>query len=230
MKKKFAVIGLGQFGSAIARRLSKLGAEVMAIDVDENKIQEISADVSVAVTLDATDKKVLESQDIQSFDAVVVAIGGDFEQLLLTLVSLLNLNVKNIIARAVGKNQRVIIEKLGITQIFSPEDEVGITVAEKLINPTIQSYLQLPDNYRIAEILTPIKIVNRTIEDLNLRDRYKLSLITIKKQVQTEKFGQTIYEQHIYGVPESKTTFQKGDSLVVFGIAKDIERFIEINS
>lgn len=230
MTKKFAVIGLGQFGTAIAKRLSKLGGEVMAIDVDQLKIDAIGDEVAVAVALDATDPRALESQDIKSFDAVVVAIGGDFEQLLLTLVSLLNLEVKNIIARAAGKNQRIIIEKLGITEIFSPEDEVGITVAEKLINPTILSYLQLPDNYRIAEIFAPAKITGRTIEDLNLRDRYKLSLITIKRQVEVEKHGHLYFEQHIYGVPESKTTVQKGDCFVVFGISKDIERFIEINN
>jgi trk system potassium uptake protein TrkA len=230
MIKKFAVIGLGQFGSAIAKRLSKLGAEVLAIDMDQSKIDNIGDEVSVAVALDATDTRALESQDIENFDAVVVAIGGDFEQLLLTLVALLNLNVKHIIARAAGKNQRVIIERLGITEIFSPEDEVGIIVAEKLINPTVLSYLQLPDNYRIAEIFAPIRIIGRTIEDLDIRDKYKLSLITIKKQIEMEKHGHTILEQHIFGVPESKTTIQKGDCLVVFGIAKDIERFIEINS
>lgn len=230
MIKKFAVIGLGQFGSAIARRLSRLGADVMAIDMDQAKIDAISDEVSVAVSLDATDMRALESQDIRSFDAVVVAIGGDFEQLLLSLVALLNSDVKNIIARAAGRNQRVIIEKLGITEIFSPEDEVGIIVAEKLINPTVLSYLQLPDNYRIAEIFAPIKIIGRTIDDLNIRDRYKLSLITIKKQIEMEKHGHTILEQHIFGVPDSKTMIQKGDCLVVFGISKDIERFIEINS
>lgn len=228
-RQKFAVIGIGQFGGAIARSLSKSGAEVMAIDVDSDLVESIVDDVALAVTLDATDKKALLSQDIQDYKSVVVAIGGNFEQELLCIVTLLDLGIKRIIARARGAAQRKILTQLGIKEIFSPEDEVGIIVAERLLNPNLVSYLQLPDNYRIAELIAPKGCVGRTLDDVDLRDRYRLSLVTIKKETIVKVDDEPVIEQHIAGVPDSKTVIEDKDYLVVFGKNKDIDRFIEIN-
>lgn len=230
MAEKFAVIGAGHFGSAIAVTLSKKGAEVMVIDTNQDKIDGINDEVSYAVSLDATDKKALMSQDIKDFDAVVVAIGQNFEARLLCAAVLLDIGVKKIICRSLGTSQRLILEKMGITEILSPEDEVAIIVAERLMNPSVISYLQLPDDYRIAEVLAPRKIAGRTYGDLSLRDRYKLSLITIKRDFQEFVDKQECVIQHIIGVPDTKTIIQPNDSLVIFGKNRDIERFIEINS
>jgi trk system potassium uptake protein TrkA len=228
-KKKFAVIGLGQFGWAIAKTLSDKNYEVLAIDIDPAKIESIKDEVAIAVELDAADQRTLISQNISDFDAVVVAIGENFEQLLLCTVMLQGLGVKRILARARGKNQRIILEKLGIEEIFQPEDEVAAIVAEKLINPNIVSYLSLPDDYRVAELKTPKNIANRTLGDINLRDRYNLSLITIKKEIEKVKDGKQVFEEHIEGVPNTKTLILPGHRLVVFGKNRDIDRFIEIN-
>jgi trk system potassium uptake protein len=227
--KKYAVIGIGQFGRAIAKALSQKGAEVMAIDTDPEVIEEISEHVAIAVVLDATDKKALISQDINDFDAVVVAIGQDFEKVLLCSVALLDLGVKRIISRANGRNQKFILKKIGIKEILSPEYEIGVIVAERLRNPSIVSYLQFPDDYRIAEIKTPSGIANRTLEEINIRDKYRLSLITIKQEIQIIKKEESFIEEHIEGVPNSKTLVKETDTLVVFGKNHDIERFITIN-
>ena len=125
---KFAVIGLGLFGRAIAKTLSERGAEVLAIDINEEKIQRIKDDVAYAVTFDATDIKALRAQNIENVDAVVVSICENFEALLLCTVHLLELKVKRIIARAQGHLQRMILEKLGVQEILSAETEVGIAV------------------------------------------------------------------------------------------------------
>ena len=228
-KHKFAVIGLGLFGRAIAKTLSERGAEVLAIDINEEKIQDIRDDVAYAVSFDATDMKVLKAQNIKDVDAVVVAIGENFEALLLCTVHLLEMKVKRIIARAEGPLQRMILEKLGVHEILSPENEVGIAVAEKLIHPSIVSFLQLPDEYEIVEIKTPKGIANRTLEDIGLRNKYKLNLITFKREVEVEKNGETVKEQHIIGVPRSSTVLYETDTIVVFGRSKDIGKFIEIN-
>jgi trk system potassium uptake protein TrkA len=229
IRQKFAVIGLGQFGSAIAKALSEKDYEVMAIDNDPAKIESIKDDVASAVEMDASDPKALIAQSIKDFDAVVVAIGENFEHLLLCTVMLQELGVTRIYARARGKNQRIILEKLGIEEVFQPEDEVAAIVAEKLINPSVVSYLSLPDDYRVAELKTPKNIANRTLGDINLRDRYNLSLITIKKEIERVKEGKTILEEHIEGVPNSKSIILPNHRLVVFGKAKDIDRFTEIN-
>ncbi|NNF01408.1 MAG: TrkA family potassium uptake protein [Bacteroidia bacterium] len=229
VENKFAVIGLGQFGDAIARTLARKGAEVTAIDSNEERVQSIQDDVSLAVSFDATDIKALRSQNIQDMDAVVVAIGENFEALLLCTVLVMELKVKRVIARANGVHQRMILEKIGVTEILSPEMDVGLAVAERLLNPFILSSLMLPDDYEIVEVKTPRTIANRTITDVNLRGKYNLNLITVKREFEMTKGGKTIMEQHILGVPDAKTVLHESDTILVFGTAKDIEKFTEIN-
>jgi len=225
-ENKFAVIGLGTFGTSIAKELAGRGAEVLAIDNDESHIEMIKDEVAYAVTMDSTDKKALISQNIQDMDAVVVAIGENFEALLLTTVYCLELNPKKVIARANSRQQRMILEKIGVHEVLSPEVEVGRILAERLLNPSLLSFIQLPDDYEIAEIITPPAIANRTLTDINLRNKYKLNLITLKREFQGPD-GEV--EVHIIGVPGSDTVILEKDTIVVFGTTKDIERFIEIN-
>lgn len=227
---KYAVIGIGQFGRAIAKAISAKGYEVMAIDSNHEIIDSISDDVAYAVALDATDKRALQGQGIEEFDAVVVAIGSDFEKRLLCASILLDLHIKRIITRANGEAQRIILEKMGITEVLSPEEEVGVIVAERMLNPSIVSYLQLPDNHRVVELLSPKNCINKTFGEINLRDKYKLSLITVKEELINIVDGKEVVEHHIIGVPDSKQTLQATDRLVIFGHAKDIDRFLEINS
>ncbi len=226
---KFAVIGLGQFGNAIARTLALRGAEVLAIDSSEEHIDDIKDEVSYAVCMDATDIRVLRSQNVQDMDAVVVAIGKDFEALMLCVVQLMELKVKRIMARANGKHQRQILEKIGVSEILSPENDVGLAVAERLLNPNILTSLMLPDNYEIVEIKTPRTMANRSLGDINLRSKYNLNLITLKRETEAIKEGEVIKECHILGVPNSETVLIESDTIIVFGLVKDIERFIEIN-
>lgn len=226
---KFAVIGLGQFGSAIARTLSLRGAEVLAIDSSEEHIEDIKEDVSYAVCMDATDIKVLRSQNVQDMDAVVVAIGKDFEALMLCVVQLMELKVNRIMARANGKHQRLILEKIGVSEILSPENDVGLAVAERLLNPNILTSLLLPDNYEIVEIKTPRTMANRSLGDINLRSKYNLNLITLKRETEVIQEGEVVKECHILGVPNSETVLIESDTIIVFGLVRDIERFIEIN-
>lgn len=220
------MIGLGTFGTSIAKELAGRGAEVLAIDNDESHIEMIKDEVAYAVTMDSTDKKALISQNIQDMDAVVVAIGENFEALLLTTVYCLELNPKKVIARANSRQQRMILEKIGVHEVLSPEVEVGRILAERLLNPSLLSFIQLPDDYEIAEIITPPAIANRTLTDINLRNKYKLNLITLKREFQGPD-GEV--EVHIIGVPGSDTVILEKDTIVVFGTTKDIERFIEIN-
>jgi trk system potassium uptake protein TrkA len=225
MPTRYAVIGLGQFGRAIATSLANKGAEVIAIDNNVSHIEAIKDEVAHAIVMEATDIKALRAQGITEVDAVVVAIGKDFEALMLCCVHLVELGVKRIIARAHGPIQRMILERLGVTEILSPEDEVGKIVAERLINPNILSFLELPDDYEIVEIRAPKAVINRSLEDIGLRDKYKLTVITIKREFVE---GDHV-EQHVLGVPSSKTLIVENDTLMVFGLVKDITRFTDIN-
>jgi len=226
---KFAVIGLGTFGMSIAKELARRGAEVLAIDNDPVHIEAVKDEVAFAVAMDATDRKTLVSQNISEMDTVVVAIGENFEALILTVVHCLELGVKKVMARANGSQQRLILKKIGVHDILSPELEVGRIVAERLMNPSLVSFIPLPDNYEIAEIKTPPEIANRTLADIDLRNKYKLNLITLKRAFEKNVNGEVVTEEHIIGVPGSDTVIFDSDTIIVFGTTKDIQRFIEIN-
>ncbi|MAX79070.1 MAG: potassium transporter KtrA [Crocinitomicaceae bacterium] len=229
-KNKYAVIGLGQFGMAIAKKLSNRGAEVIAIDNNEQHIMAVKDHVAYAVTLDSTDKNALETQGLEEMDAAVVAIGEDFEALLLTVVYIKELGVPRVIARAHGPQQRMILEKIGVEEILSPEDEVGTVVAERLINPNILTFMQLPDDYEIVEIKAPKGVWGRNLENIGLRDKYKLTVITIKRAFpEKDKDGEMVMAQHVLGVPSSHTEIEENDTLMVFGRINDIEKFCDIN-
>ncbi|MEZ4798793.1 MAG: TrkA family potassium uptake protein [Flavobacteriales bacterium] len=231
MPKKYAVIGAGRYGREISHRLAAQGAEVYAFDLDEEKIEDIKDSVSLAITLDSTDKKALEANRIHEMRAVIIAIGENFEATILTAINLIDMGIPRVIARASGETQRRILEKIGVQEILSPESEVATIVAERLLNPSITAFLRLPDEYEIAEIKCPKGIANRTLEDIGLRDKYGLTLITLKRayEMRDEDDGEVDIEEHIIGVPKSETVIYDSDTLVVFGLVKDVKRFIEIN-
>jgi trk system potassium uptake protein TrkA len=228
--KKFAVIGAGKYGAEMARELARKGAEVWVFDTNEDNIESIKDEVALAVVIDATDKKALIGQKFESIDAAVVAIGENFEATILTALNLLDLGIPRVIVRASGDNQIRILKNLGVTEILSPESEVAVNVAERLIHPNITAFLQLPDGYEVAEIRAPKRVTDRTLADVDIRNKYGLTLITLKRAYTMKNDqSETIVEEHIIGVPKSETVIYESDTLVVFGTLKNINRFIEIN-
>ena len=123
----------------------------------------------------------------------------------------------------------MILEKIGVEEILSPEDEVAKVVTEQLLNPSVLSFLELPDDYEIVEIKAPQGIINKAVGEINLRNKYKINLVTIKRSYEKTKDGKATIEEHILGVPTTETMIYDTDSIVVFGLIKDIERFIDIN-
>lgn len=227
---KFAIIGLGQFGYAVAKQLGAKGSEVLAIDKDMDRVEFIKDDVAYAVALDATDIKALHSQNISEMDAVLVAIGENIEGLLITTVLLLEMGVKRLIARAMNNQQRLILEKLGVKEILSPEDEVGQMVAEILVNPTVKAFLKLPDDYEIVEIKVPRRISQKTLGEIRFQDSYELKLISIKRLYEEFIDGKQVMVQHLVRNFNDETIIQNSDMLILLGQHSDIARFIEINS
>jgi trk system potassium uptake protein TrkA len=227
---RFAVIGMGKYGKGIAHILADRHAEVIAIDNMERKLEDVEDDVALTIAMDATDIKALQAQNIQDVDAAVVTIGANFEALLLCCYQLQELGTKRIIARANDAMQKAILLKMGITEILEPEKQIGVLVAEQLINPNIVSFLQLPDDYEVAEVKPPKDISNRSIKDIGLRAKYRLNLITIKREYEIEGGGDVKKEAHIMGVPDSETVIRDTDTIIVFGTTTDIKKFIDINN
>jgi trk system potassium uptake protein TrkA len=229
--KKIAVIGAGHFGSAIATALSAKGAEVLIIDNNISVIQNIADDVAYAVCTDVTNKRALLAENILNYDVVIIAIGNDFVARLLCAANLLDIGVKRIICRTMGENQKIILEKMGVTEFLSPEDEIGQIVADKLMNDNLITYLQLPDDHKVAELLVPHSLVGQKVGDVGFRDNFKMSLITIRRKVDEDeakfKSGQ---KEQIVGVPDNNVLIEENDILVVFAKSRDIDIFIKANS
>jgi len=229
--KKFAVIGAGHFGSAIATALSEKGAEVLIIDNNINIIQNISEDVAYAVCTDVTNKRALLAENILDYDAVIIAIGNDFVARLLCAANLLDIGVKRIICRSMEENQKIILEKMGITEFLSPENEIGHICADRLMNANLITYLQLPDDYKVAEILVPESIIGEKVGDVGFRNNFKMSLITIRRKVEeTDSKSKNGIKEQIVGVPDNNVCIEENDILVVFAKSKDIDIFIKTNS
>lgn len=226
---RFAVFGIGRYGRQIALSLAAKGAEVFTFDSDPARSEAIKDEVALAVTMDATDARALQAQNVQDMDAAVVAIGENFEATMLTSMNLLDLGVPRVIVRSSGDHQKRILTSLGIREILTPESEVGSIVSERLIHPNIGGFLELPDDYEIAEIHAPQNCIGRTLGSIDLTNRYELRLITIRRKFAAETEGGE-EQEHIIGVPKAEMVMQETDTLVVFGTLNGVKRFLEINS
>jgi trk system potassium uptake protein TrkA len=218
MSKKIAVIGVGNFGSHLAMTLSKQGAEVMAIDFELSRIDDVKDFATHTVRLDSTEEKSLKEQGIADFDIVVVAIGDDFEATLLTVASLQNLGVKRIIARATTAKHERILKHLGVLEVISPAVEAAERLADSLLYRGVIDSLELSSDYSIVEVAAPELFVGKTLREIDLRETYDVNLITIKRVERQSQFlglRSTTLER-ILGIPTPDTVVQTGDILVVF--------------
>ncbi len=229
MDKKFAVIGLGHFGSHLAVALAEMGAEVLAIDDDLEKLDDVKDKVTHTVRLDATDEKALRSQGLTDFDAVVVAIGDNFEATLLSVAMLQKIEAKRIIVRCTTPVHERILNHLGITEIILPAAEAAERLANSLMFEKVVDSFALSSEYTIAEVNVPDSFVGKTVQELDLPHRFEISLITIKRRVlkgQLLGFKKREVET-ILGVPPATQCVEQGDVLVVFGRKKAIQRMTQ---
>ncbi|MGK9476852.1 potassium channel family protein [Melioribacter sp. OK-6-Me] len=229
MNKKFAVIGLGDFGLSVALSLAEKGAEVIAIDRDMEIIEDIKDKVTYAVRMDSTDEKALRSLGVDKVDAVIISMGTNFEDTILTSVLLLQMKVKKVIARATSKIHEKILTKLGVDQVISPDFEIANKVANTLISDDILDFISLGEEYSIFQIRAPKAFIGKSLQEIDLRIRYNLNLITIKREykVKDETTGEELTKQRIYGVPTSTTIVEENDILVLFGKEKDVKKVID---
>ncbi|GLX67496.1 potassium channel family protein [Paenibacillus glycanilyticus] len=179
-KKQFAVIGMGRFGSSIATSLTNMGYEVLAIDSNEQRIQESINTVTHAVTADSTDEEALRSLGIRNFDVVVVAIGDDIQASILTTLILKDLGVKMTVVKAQNELHGKVLQKIGADKIVYPERDMGLRVAHHLISPNILDYIELSDDYSIIEVKAPEAMIGRSLKQLDIRAKFKCNVMAIK--------------------------------------------------
>ncbi|MGG3451824.1 potassium channel family protein [Domibacillus aminovorans] len=216
VNQQYAVIGLGRFGTSVARRLHEAGHDILGIDVNEERVEDAELYVTHAVVADTTEEKTLTAVGIRNFDCVIVAIGNDMQSSILTVLLLKELGVKKVIAKALGKHHGQVLDKVGADWIIYPERDMGERVANQLLSPNVLNYIELSKEYNIEEILIPSRMAEKSLRELDIRAKYNVSAIAI------------VREGDIIISPPPDQIIHKGDLLVVIGSREDLARFSNI--
>jgi trk system potassium uptake protein TrkA len=223
--RQFVVIGLGRFGSSIARALSEMDFEVLAIDKEETSVKAMEGVVSQAVVMDATDEKSLRELGVQDFDTAIVSMGETIEDSIMITLTLKELGVKQVIVKAQNDLHSRILKKVGADRIIIPEREMAEKLAQSLASPKIFDFIEVSDTYGIVEMVVPKKFANKTLTELELREKYKVSVIAIKRKIPYSKAdGTTDFKEEVIIGPGGADETVSGDVLILLGRNEDLER------
>lgn len=224
--KRFAVIGLGRFGRKLAIALAMSGAEVIAIDKNRDEVEMIRDQVSLAVRLDGTDEEALKAQGLDKVDVAIIGIGQGtgrgFESAVLTVVNLKQLGIKQIYTRAEDLIAGQVFSKVGATEVIYPEIESAQRWAYKLIAPQIGEKIDFAPGYSLARVKSPLSFDGKTLMDLQLRQKYNINLVAIKRKEQDQKKKNS--KDAIINVPMPNTIIYEGDILMVAGSDADLAK------
>ena len=203
--KSYLVIGLGRFGQTLARQLCMLGAEVLAMDVHSDLVQQVAEDVTHAVVGDAQDKEVQRALGVRDFDCAIIAIGSDLAASVLATMNLKELEVPYIICKAHDETHRRVLEKLGVDRVVIPEQENAARLARSLNSHNVLDYIELSEDYGILEVPAPRVWVGKTLKELNVRAKLGVNIIAVES-------GKTTNVS-----PSADYQILEGDVMVVLG-------------
>lgn len=203
--KTYVVIGLGGFGSALAKQLCMLGAEVLAMDVSSTLVQQVANDVTQAVVGDGQDKDVLRSLGVRNFDCAIIAIGDNLGASVLITMNLKELGVPYIVCKAHDETHRRVLEKLGVDRVVIPEQEHAQRLGRSLYCHNVLDYIELSEDYGILEVPAPAAWVGKTLKELNVRAKLGVNIIAIRR------------DGRINVAPGGDFFIEDGDVIVVLG-------------
>ncbi len=225
--KRYLVIGLGQFGSELAKALYEKGSDVIAIDSNLDLVEGMKDSVSSAVCLDCTDEESLRAMNIDDVDAAIVSIGENIEASILTTAILKELGVETIVARSAGAIHGKILEKVGATRIISPEINIADQLARSLVSPGLLEHITLPDGHTIFQVKAREDFFGKTLIELDFRRNYGLLVVAIQRRVATiSESGEVFYDVKNISLPSATEAINKDDILVLVGMKEDIEKFL----
>lgn len=211
--KQFAVIGLGRFGSSLARTLIRMGYEVLAIDTNEANINNMADVVTHAVQANALEDGVLKSLGIRNFDVVIVAIGQDIQSSILVTVMLKEIGVKKVVAKATNELHGKVLERVGADIVVFPERDMGERVARWLVSRNIIDQINLSPDYSLIEMAVPEKFIGKTLQEADLRKKYGVTVLAIRRN------GDFIIS------PGARQMLDKNDILIVIGQNEKLKLF-----
>ena len=214
MKHQVLVIGLGRFGSSVARTLASLGHDVLAVDRDQRAVDEIANYVTQAVQADATDEDSLLEAGVRSFEVAVVGMAGDLQSSVLTTVLLKRIGIPMVIARAQSELHALTLEKIGADRVVYPERDNGSRVAHSLANPDVLDYMELAPNFGISRVRPSLKFIGKSLEEAELDPggKFGISVLALRRG------DQVILD------PDKNEIIQPGDIWVLAGVDEGLER------
>ncbi len=215
--KQFAIIGLGSFGFYLATRLYGKGHEVLAIDKHPSRVQEIKDNVSQAVVADATDRKTLETLGVKQMDAAVVCMGSLLSNSILTTLNLKEIGVDRVLAKATTEAHGRILHMIGASDVFFPEKDMAISLAERLHNPNMLAYLPFIEGYSIIELFTPKEFIGKSLKELNLINRFGVQVVAIK-DIATDRLNL---------IPKAQFVLKEGDIMIMLGPNEALDKLRE---
>lgn len=210
--KQFIVIGLGRFGQSVAKTLFQMGYDVLAVDEDEDAVQEIADSVTHAVQMDATDEYALRTLGIRNFDIAVVSIGTNIQSSIMVTLNLKEAGIKKVVAKATNDMHAKLLTKIGADRVVLPEMDMGVRVAHNLVSANILDVIELSPDYSIVEITAPNQWYDKEIKAIDARAKYGINIMAIKSQ------------DDINVSPRASDYIRDGDVLVVIGSIEDLSK------
>lgn len=210
-KKQFLVLGLGRFGKSVARSLCELGHEVLAVDNNAETVEETAPYVTQCVQADATDEEVLASFEPASFDVAVISVGSNVQDSVMMSLLCKEQGVPCVIAKANNELHAKLLRKIGVDRVIFPERDMGHRLARSLVMPTMLDMMELSGDYQIAEVVAPNAWVNRTLVQIDVRRRYGVSVIAVRRR------------NELLPSPGADTKLESGDVLILLGKQQDID-------
>jgi trk system potassium uptake protein len=212
--KRFAVVGLGNFGFYAAKALYEDGHEVVAIDADKARVQAIDRHSTEAVILDATEKDAMKALGLENMDAVIVSTGTKISTSILICLHLQEEGVKKILAKALDEDHGKILKRVGATEIIHPEKDMAIRVARGLSRPNVLDFIPLAEEFDLVQVAPPKEFIGKSLKELNLRSKYNVHVIAIKELV----------PENFVLVPPASFVIKDSDILIILGKTDEIKK------
>ena len=210
--KRFAVIGLGHFGSEVAKKLFAEGKEIIAVDADKEKVQDLADSVTQAICADATDKKVLETLGINEVDAAIVSLGERMDVITLAALHLKEIGVPYLIVKAISSDHEKILRAIGVNEVIHPEEFAARSLATRLSLFGVSDFLPILPNYSVVLLKTPKCFINRKISAVENKD---VQVVAIQR------------DNQVVLVPNDEDVLQSGDTLVLLGENQNLNKLAE---
>jgi len=226
---KYIIVGLGNFGAALAEKLTQQGNEVIGIDSSMAKVTSLKEKISHTICLNATDEQTVSDLPLKNTDVVMICIGEDQGTNVLATALFKNLGVKRLISRSINPLHEKILRAIGVDEIVRPEEETAERWAKKLCLKGVVDSFELNKNYSVVEVQTPSEMVGKTIKEIGFRNKHNLVILTIIKQtLVSSKLGKDTTITNVQGIPQLDTILQHDDILVLYGSNADLAKVARI--